>query len=408
MNNFFKGLRVLDMSRILAGPWSAQFFGDLGANVIKVEKPTDGDDTRKWGPPYLKSKTGKDTESAYYLTANNNKRSIAINIKTAEGQELIKKIALQSDVLIENYKVGTLNKYGLGYKQLHALNPRLIYCSITGFGQTGPYANLGGYDYVIQGMSGLMSVTGQPDNTPGGGPMRVGIPIADLFAGSYAVIGILTALLQRNVTGLGQHLDISLLDTMIAQLSIPNLRYLLSGELPIRTGDQNPNVVPYQKFRAKDGFFVIAAGNDNQFKKLCSLVKRTDLATDGRFLSNSLRIKNREALSSYFSQLFSAETVNYWVTQCNNLGIPAGPVNDIAQILNDDHVKSRDLILDIINDDAIGGHVPRIANPIKFSDFKFSYEKSSPKLGEHTDSIMAEFGFEKECVLSLKQKGVIG
>lgn len=372
------GLRVIDMSRILAGPWAGQAFADLGADVIKVESPK-GDDTRAWGPPFVEREN--DTTAAYFYSANRGKRSICVDFTTTDGQDTIRKLVETADVLIENYKLGGLAKYGLDYLSLNQVNPKLVYCSITGFGQTGPYATRAGYDYLIQGMSGLMSITGEPD----GEPQRVGVAITDLFAGLYCVIGAQAALAQRDATGRGQHLDISLLDSATSILANQAMNYLTTGTAPVRTGNYHPNLVPYQVFAAQDGHVIIATGNDDQFHRLCDVLDLADLKSDSRFKDNSARIANRVELIAALEAKTRLTAADELMRRLEVAKIPAGPINSIADTLGDPHVKDRGMKIKPQG-------VPGIRNPWAFSDASLTLERTAPKLGEHTDEILQEIG----------------
>ncbi|PKO87470.1 MAG: CoA transferase [Betaproteobacteria bacterium HGW-Betaproteobacteria-10] len=380
------GIHVLDLSRILAGPSCAQLLGDLGADVIKVEKPGAGDDTRRWGPPFLKDSAGQDTaESAYYLSANRNKRSIAIDLSRPEGQRLIRQLAAKSDVLIENYKVGTLGKYGLDYAALHAELPRLIYCSITGFGQTGPEAGRSGYDFLAQGMGGIMSLTGEPD----GEPMKVGVGITDTMTGMYAAVAILAALRQRDRSGRGQQIDLALFDTQIAWLINAGTNYLLSGADQARLGNAHPNIVPYEVFPAADGHFILAIGNDEQFKRFCALAGQTDLAVDPKFATNSARIKQRKTLIPLLKTLTAQHTRQHWLEHCAARGIPAGPVNTVGEAFAEPQAIARGMRVEMPDTRVSGHRIPLIANPIRFSETPVAYRRAPPRLGEHSRDILA-------------------
>ncbi|MCC5854021.1 MAG: CoA transferase, partial [Alkalimonas sp.] len=361
-----KGIKVLDLSRILAGPWATQVLADYGAEVWKVEKPGEGDDTRRWGPPFLHDEAGKNTgQSAYFLCANRGKRSVCIDITTEQGQRQIRQLAAKADVLVENYKVGGLAKYGLDYPRLSALNPRLIYCSITGFGQTGPYAQQAGYDAMIQGLGGLMSITGEPDDKPGGGPQKVGVAAADLMTGMYAVSAILAALHHRHQTGQGQHIDLALLDTQVAWLANQASNYLVAGEVPQRLGTAHPNIVPYQAMQCQDGFIMLAVGNDRQFRSCCTVLGCPELAEDARFISNSLRVQHRDALIPLLAAQLLQHGVSHWVKALSEQQVPCGPIHNVAQVFADPQVQARGLQISVTHPK--GYSVPMVANPVKFS-----------------------------------------
>jgi len=382
------GIRILDLSRILAGPSAAQLLGDLGADVVKVEKPDEGDDTRKWGPPYVCGVSGAETdESAYYLSANRNKRSIALDISTESGQELVHRLIAQADVLIENYKVGGLAKYGLAYEQIRARYPRLVYCSVTGFGQTGPYASRPGYDFLIQGMGGIMSLTGMPD----GEPMKVGVGIADVMTGMYATVGILAALQHRERTGEGQHIDISLLDTQISWLVNAGTNYLTDRQLPDRLGNGHPNIVPYQVFSTADAPMILAVGNDSQFKRFCQVADIAHLASDERYASNPMRIRNRAALCELVENVLRKRTRASWLQELDAVGVPCGPVNNLEDVFADPHVKAREAELRMPCEWAQGGEIRLLANPLRMSATPPSYRRPPPRLNEHAGEVLADW-----------------
>ena len=388
-----EGVRVLDLSRVLAGPFCAQNLADLGADVIKVERPGTGDDTRAWGPPYLKDAKGQDTtESAYYLSTNRNKRSIAIDISTPEGAAAVRKIASQCDILVENFKVGGLKQYGLDYESLKKDMPGLIYCSVTGFGQNGPYASRPGYDFMIQGMGGLMSITGERDDLPGGGPQKAGVAVTDVITGLYASMAILGALHERNRSGLGQHIDLALLDCHIALLANQPLNYMTSGEAPGRAGNAHQNVVPYQVFKASDGYLIVAVGNDSQFRSFCKVIERPELVTDERYLTNSKRIVNRDSLIPMLEAILLTRKRDEWIDAFEKVGVPCGPIQSIDQVFAHPQVKAREVWREIPH--PIAGTSPTTANPIRYSDTPIEYRRHAPTLGEHTDEILREFGLK--------------
>jgi crotonobetainyl-CoA:carnitine CoA-transferase CaiB-like acyl-CoA transferase len=382
-------VRVLELSRVLAGPWAAQTLADLGASVIKVEKPGAGDDTRAFAPPYAATGDGAQSgESAYFLSTNRGKRSVTIDFIHPEGQKLVQALAAKSDVVIENFKVDGLAKYGLDYSSLHALNPGLVYCSITGFGQTGPYRHKPGYDFMIQGIGGLMSITGEPDQHPGGGPVKVGVAVADIFTGLYATIAILGALAHRDRTGVGQHIDLALLDTQVAVLANQAMNYLVTGVAPQRLGNAHPNIVPYQAFGASDGHIIVAVGNENQYARLCEVIGRRDLASDERFATNASRVNHRESLVTILQGVFATRTMRQWLDALERVGVPCGPINTIADVFADPQVQARGLRLDLPHP-AIGS-VPSVANPIKYSATPIAYRCAPPMLGADTDEILRE------------------
>ncbi|MDG1857856.1 MAG: CaiB/BaiF CoA-transferase family protein [Emcibacteraceae bacterium] len=371
-------IKVLDLSRVLAGPWSTQMLGDMGADVIKIERPGVGDDTRAWGPPFIKNEDGTDGDAAYFHATNRNKTSRSIDITTSSGQEEIKKLAQECDILVENYKVGGLKKYNLDYDSLSKLNPALIYCSITGFGQTGPYANRAGYDFMIQAMGGMMSITGDSDEN-GGSPQKVGVAIADVMTGMYATIGILGALTHRDKTGEGQYIDLALLDCQIAMLANHTSNYLMSGNIPKRHGNEHVSVVPYQTFKTKDGDIVLAVGNDNQFDKFSRLVNKS-WSGDNLYKTNAARVENRQTLIPEISKILEDKTTSEWIMLLEKHGVPCGPVNTVADILSDPHVKERGVVTNIKDEN--GNDVPIIANPIKYSKTPMEYKKAPPKLSD--------------------------
>lgn len=400
------GIRVLDLSRILAGPWCTQVLADLGAEVIKVERPGAGDDTRAWGPPFAKDGAGHEThDSAYFLATNRGKRSVTLDIASAEGQRIARALAARCDVMIENYKFGDMKRYGLDYEALAKANPRLVYCSITGFGQTGPYRERAGYDFMIQAMGGLMSVTGERDALPGGGPQKCGVPIADLMTGMYATVAIVAALRSRDQSGAGQYIDMALLDTQVAWLANQALNYLVSGEVPKRWGNAHPNLTPYQSFPTRDGNLILAIGNDGQFRRFCE-VAELPIASDPRFVDNRARLANREALVAIIAEAMATRTTADWMRALEEKGVPCGPINTVDQVFSDPQVAARGLRFDLAH--SAGGSVPQVANPIKFSRTAIEYRQPPPRLGEHTAQVLGELlGIAADEVASLRARGVV-
>ena len=401
------GIRVLDMSRILAGPWVGQLLADLGAEVIKIERPGKGDDTRAWGPPFVKDKDGKDTsDAAYFMCANRGKKSLTLDIAKPEGQAIIRELAQQSDILLENYKVGDLKRYGLDYEALSKLNPRLIYCSITGFGQTGPYRERAGYDFLVQGMGGIMSTTGERDDLPGGGPQKVGVAIADLMTGMYSTVGILAALHERSTSGLGQYIDMALLDTQVAWLANQNANYLIGGKVPECMGNAHPNVMPYQTFRTKDGNIIIATGNDGQYQRLCVAAGLPDAATDPRFATNALRIANRDACTALLAGAMKTKTTTEWVALLEIVGVPCGPINRLDEVYADPQVQHRGLKINMSH--PLAGNVPLTANPIKYSRTPITYDRAPPLVGQHSDDVLRDLlGKSAEEVARLRTRKIV-
>jgi crotonobetainyl-CoA:carnitine CoA-transferase CaiB-like acyl-CoA transferase len=399
------GLKIFDLTRVLAGPSCVQILGDLGADVIKVERPNIGDDTRKFGPPFVKNKEGKDTkESAYYLSANRNKRSITLDLTKPEGQSLAHKIISKCDILVENFKVDNLSKYGLSYNDLKKRFPSLVYCSITGFGQTGPMARQPGYDFMAQGIGGLMSVTGEK----GREPQRVGVPIADLTAGLWAAISINAALRHREITGEGQHVDISLLDTQISTLSIQGLNYLVSGEVPELLGNAHPNIVPYQVFPTSDGNIIISIGNDAQFERFCIFIGLPELNLDDRFKTNEMRVINRNELTKILDESMQRKSSEYWLTGLDKIKIACGPINQIDQAFDNPQVQAREMEIEMHHPASNGKPVKMIGSPIKLSRTPVSYRRPPPMLGEHTDEVLGEYlDLDPLECSDLRQKGII-
>ncbi|MBC3412248.1 CoA transferase [Pseudomonas sp. SWRI51] len=400
-------LRVLDLSRVLAGPWSGQILADLGADVIKVERPGVGDDTRAWGPPFLKDAAGENTsEAAYYLSANRNKRSVTIDFTQAEGQRLVRELAAKSDIVIENFKVGGLASYGLDYASLTALNPRLIYCSITGFGQTGPYAKRAGYDFMIQGLGGLMSLTGRPEGEAGAGPVKVGVALTDILTGLYSTVAILAALAHRDQAGVGQHIDMALLDVQVACLANQAMNYLATGTPPRRLGNAHPNIVPYQDFPTADGDFILTVGNDGQFRKFAEVAGQPQWADDPRFATNKQRVANRAELIPLIRQATVFKTTAEWVAALELAGVPCGPINDLAQMFQDPQVLARGLAVNLPH--PLAGSVPQVASPIRLSETPVEYRHAPPLLGEHTEAVLGDLlGLGAGDVQRLRDAGVV-
>lgn len=401
------GYRVLDLSRVLAGPWCGQTLADLGAEVIKIERPKGGDDTRAWGPPWMKDSQDKATsEASYYQSTNRGKLSVALNLASAEGQELVRALAASCDVLIENYKAGSLAKYGLDYATLAEINPRLVYCSVTGFGQTGPRAAEPGYDFIIQGIGGLMSITGERDDLPGGGPQKVGVAFSDLMTGLYSTVAIQAALLSREKTGKGQYIDMALLDVQVATLCNQSQNYLASGKPPGRYGNAHANIVPYQVFRASDRDFIIACGNDTQFVALCEAIGLPELPKDPRFAHNAGRVTNREAIVEILSRHFLSGTADEWVGKIHPRGVPVGAINDIARALDEPQVKAREMLVTIPH--PLKADFVTVGSPIKLSATPVEYLRPAPMLGEHTDSVLKrQLGLDDARLAELKAQGVI-
>ncbi|AEF20198.1 CaiB/BaiF CoA transferase family protein [Pseudomonas fulva] len=407
MSGALSHLRVLDLSRVLAGPWCGQNLADLGAEVIKVERPKVGDDTRQWGPPYLRDGEGRDTsEAAYFLAANRNKQSLTLDFTQAEGQRLVRELAAKSDILIENFKVGGLAAYGLDYASLKAINPRLIYCSITGFGQNGPYAKRAGYDFMIQGLGGLMSLTGQPDGGEGGGPVKVGVALTDILTGLYATVAVLAALAHREKTGEGQHIDMALLDVQVACLANQAMNYLTTGVSPKRLGNAHPNIVPYQAFPTADGDLILTVGNDSQFRKFCEVAGHPEWGVDPRFVTNGQRVAHRGDLIPLIRQATVFRTTAQWVDLLEAAGVPCGPVNDLQQVFADPQVIARGLRLDLPH--PLAGNTPQVASPLRLSASPVEYRQAPPLLGEHTERVLGEvLGLDTEQIQALRAQGVI-
>ena len=404
------GVRVLDLSRVLAGPWCTQTLADLGADVIKIERPmkngTGGDDTRGWGPPFLKDREGQDTaEAAYYLGTNRNKRSVTVDIAQPEGQALIREMAAHCDVFIENFKVGDMARYGLDAQTLRAQYPRLVYCSVTGFGQTGPYRERAGYDYAIQGMGGLMSVTGERDDLPGGGPQKVGVAVADLFTGMYATVAILAALRHRDATGEGQVIDMALLDTQVAMLANLGANYLTTGVPPKRIGNAHQNIVPYQVFETADGHLILAVGNDTQYAKFCDVAGRPDLAQDPRFVKNADRVRHRAVLVPLLAEILKTRKKHDWLAALEAAKVPCGAINDLGEVFADPHVQAREMTVALphpLTDD-----LRLVASPMKLSGTPVQYRRPPPLLGQHTDEVLQELGIDAAQRARLRQSGVL-
>jgi len=401
------GIRVLDLTRVLAGPWATQLLADFGAEVIKIEKPGEGDDTRGWGPPFVTNPDGSRGDAAYFLSTNRGKWSVAIDMASTEGQKLIRGLAAKSDIVIENFKVGGLKKYGLDYDSLKQVNPKLIYCSITGFGQNGPYAQRAGYDFMIQGMAGIMSVTGQPDGAPGAEPMKVGVAFADIFTGLYGVIGILGALYHRQKTGEGQMIDMALLDSQVAVLANQALNYLVGGKPPTRLGNAHPNIVPYQTFATKDGYIIMAVGTDRQFKEYCAIIGVPSLAEDERFMTNRGRVENRKDLIPLLVEPMRARTTHDWVAAFEAAAVPCGPINSLDEVFANEQVLARGLQIGLTRDDGV--QVPGVANPVQFSATPIEYDKAPPRIGDGTGKVLTEvLGLAEADIAGLRAAGTIG
>jgi crotonobetainyl-CoA:carnitine CoA-transferase CaiB-like acyl-CoA transferase len=398
------GVTVVDLTRVLAGPTCTQMLGDLGADVIKIEKPGAGDDTRRFAPPFLKDDSGADTsESSYYMGANRNKRSVGLDISKPEGAEIVRRMAMDADALVENFKTGNLARYKLAYDDLKDGNPKLVYCSVTGFGQTGPYAPRPGYDFLIQGMAGLMSITGEPE----GEPQKVGVPIADIMAGMYASVSVNAALRHAAVTGQGQYIDIGMMDTTVAMLANAGMNYL-HGDMLGRLGNAHPNIVPYQPFQTADGYIIVAIGNDSQFGRFCELADRTDLSADPEFATNAARVRNREALVPILNDVFAARTSAEWLSGLEEQKIGCGPINNLQQVFDDPHVKAREMVINMEHSLAGKKGADLIASPMRFSETPVTYRHAPPLVGQHTEEVLREkLGLSDEDLATLRDKDVI-
>lgn len=407
MSGALSHIRVLDLSRILAGPWASQILADLGADVIKVEKPGTGDDTRAWGPPFLKSAQGDDSAVAsYFLCANRNKRSITVDMALAEGQRLLRNLAAECDVVIENFKKDGLVRYGLDYASLKAVNPHLVYCSITGFGQDGPYAARAGYDFLIQGLGGLMSITGRPDGDPGGGPMKVGVALTDILTGLYAANAIQAALAWRERSGEGQYIDLALLDVQVACLANQAMNYLTSGRSPQRLGNAHPNIVPYQDFPTDDGYMILTIGNDAQFARFCEVAGHPELAADVRFNTNKARVQHRATLVPLLNKITITRTTAEWIADLGKVGVPCGPINTLAEVFADEHVRHRQLEVEMQH--PVLGRVPQVASPIRLSATPIDYRNAPPMLSEHTDAVLSEvLGLSTDTIARLREQKIL-
>ena len=400
-------IRVLDLTRVLAGPWCAQTLADLGADVIKIERPGVGDDTRHCGPPYLKTPDGADTrEAAYYLCANRNKRSVTVDIATPEGQQIVRELAATSDVVLENYKVGQLKKYGLDYESLKAVKPDLVYCSVTGFGQTGPLAERAGYDFIVQGMGGFMSITGERDALPGGGPQKAGVAIADLMTGMYSTVAVLAALAHRDRTGEGQAIDMALLDVQVAMLANVGSNFLASGKAPQRWGNAHQNIVPYQAFRTSDSWIIVAVGNDGQFRKFVEVGGRPELADDARFATNPERVRHRDVLVPIVAEMVRTRGKREWIEALEAAGVPCGPINDVAEVFDDEQVRARGMRVEAPHPS--GAVAPLVRNPIRMSATPPEVRSAPPTLGEHTQAVLRDvLGYDEATIAGLRGKAVI-
>lgn len=400
-------IKVLDLTRILAGPWATQNLADMGAEVIKIERPRVGDDTRTWGPPFLKDADGKETrDSSYFLSANRGKQSVTLDLATPEGQEIIRMLAADADVVVENYKVGTLARYGLAYEDLRKVNPRIVYCSVTGFGQDGPYAALPGYDFVFQGMGGLMDITGVPEGEPGAAPMKSGIAITDIMTGMYATSAILAALEHRHVSGEGQYIDMSLLDCVVTISSYQAINYFLSGKVPKRMGNAHSNMVPYQVFKCKEGDIIIAVGNDGQYQSFCKVIGRDDLGAHPDYASSGQRNRNRAALIPQVAEAMLAKSMEEWIPLLEAANVPCGPIYNLKQVFEDPQVQHRDLKISLPH--SAGVDAPAVASPIRLSGTPIRYGRSAPLLGEHNDAVLQDrLGLSAERLAELQAKGVV-
>jgi crotonobetainyl-CoA:carnitine CoA-transferase CaiB-like acyl-CoA transferase len=398
-------IRVLDLSRVMAGPWAGQLLADLGADVVKVERPGAGDETRAWGPPFLKGRDGTDTkESGYFLCTNRAKRSLTLDLTKPEGQKIVRALAERSDILLENFKVGTLARYGLSYADLKKANPRLIYCSLTGFGQTGPRSGSVAYDFMIQAMGGLMSITGEEDDKPGGGPQKIGVPMVDLMTGMYAAVSVLAALAHRDVSGRGDYIDLAMLDVQAAMLANQAMNYLLTGRTPRRYGNGHPNIMPQQVFYCRDGRMVLAVGNDGQYAKLCKVLGHPDLA-DERFARNEGRVRHRDELLALIARILSERNRAELLDALEQAGVPAGPINTVPEMFEDPQVKHRGVLIEM--DHPLSDELRQVANPMRFSESAIVYDRHPPLLGEHTLDLLHELGFDDAAIDKLKRDGVV-
>jgi crotonobetainyl-CoA:carnitine CoA-transferase CaiB-like acyl-CoA transferase len=400
-------IRVLDMSRIFAGPWCGQMLADLGAEVIKVERPQVGDDTRTWAPPFVPAAAGgMSRETGYFLAVNRGKKSVTVDLDSPAGQEVVRKLAAHCDVVLENFRPGTLTRYGLGWEDLRKVNPRLVYCSITGFGQDGPYSNRPAYDFIIQAMGGLMSVTGEREERPGGGPQKVGVPIIDMVTGLYATIAVQAALAARRQSGEGQHIDIGMLDVSAGILSNQAQNFFLSGKVPRCAGNDHPNIVPQRVFRCRDGRLAMVVGNDGQFARFCEVIGKSWMVTDSRFSTNEQRVHNRQAMDAEIDPVLLSRDTAHWVERFNAAGVPCGPIYDMAQLFEDPHLKFRGMRFDM--DHPVCGSIPQVANPIRFKGTPVTYEEPPPTLGQHTDSVLQGLlGLSPEQVQTLRREGAV-